>query len=104
MQAATNTVDSPGPAGHFINLVAKDWEGARQAELQQVHSGTTVGEVVSESAKALNLPFQSFYTALFRGRELNHGDTLDEAGVDRDGEIELVPEVSAGTGLSATRS
>ena len=99
----TSIVDSPGPASEFINLVAKDWEGTRRAELADVHRGTTVGEVVTASARELDLPFQNFYQALFRGRELNHGDTLDEAGVDQDGEIELVPEVSAGAGLTSER-
>jgi hypothetical protein len=100
----TTTVDSSNEASEFINLVAKDWEGTRRAHLDEVHRGTTVGEVVSESARALQLPFQNFYQALFRGRELNHGDTLEEAGVVTDGEIELVPEVSAGSGPTAARS
>jgi hypothetical protein len=96
VQTATS-VGSPAAAGEFMNLTAKDWEGTRSAHLTEVHRGTTVGEVVSESARALNLPFQNFYQALFRGRELNHGDTLDEAGLEQEGEIELVPEVSAGS-------
>lgn len=92
----TTTLASPNGVSEFMNLVARDWEGTRSAELADVHRGTTVGEVVAESARLLNLPFQKFYQALFRGRELNHGDTLEEAGLERDGEIELVPEVSAG--------
>jgi phosphoribosylaminoimidazole-succinocarboxamide synthase len=83
-------------AGSFVNITARDWEGARKAHLDDVSSTTTVGEVVVESVRALQLPFQDFYAALYRGRELNHGDTLEEAGLDSDTEIELVPEVSAG--------
>jgi len=101
MQGST-IVSSPSAANDFINLVARDWEGTRSAHLADVHRGTTVGEVVSESARALDLPFQNFYQALLRGRELNHGDTLDEAGVERDAEIELVPEVSAGAAAPTT--
>ena len=44
----------------------------------------------------MQLPFSDFFQAVVRGRELNHGDTLDEAGVLNDDKIELVPGVSAG--------
>ena len=83
------------PAG-FLDLVMRDWEGNRQAVLENVPRDATVGEIVSESAKALELPFKNFFQAVVRGRELNHGDTLDEAGLRNADEIELVPEVSAG--------
>lgn len=89
MSAATETPE-------FVNLVATDWEGARKAHLDGVPRTATVGEVVSESVRALNLPFQDLYSAVFRGRELDSTDTLEEAGVESDDRLELVPEVSAG--------
>jgi phosphoribosylaminoimidazole-succinocarboxamide synthase len=88
-------------AGDFVNITARDWEGARKVHMDDVARSTTVGQVVGESVRALQLPFSDFYQAVFRGRELNHSDTLDEAGLDSDSEIELVPEVSAGSTGSA---
>ncbi len=78
-----------------MNLTARDWEGTRTVHLEDVSRSTTVGEIVGESVRALQLPFQEFYQALSRGRELNHSDTIEEAGLDCDSEIELVLEVSA---------
>jgi hypothetical protein len=81
----------------FLDLKAGDWEGNHEAVLERVPRSLTVGEVVSTSADALQLPFSDFFQAVLRGRELNHSDTLDEAGVLNDDKIELVPGVSAGT-------
>ena len=83
-------------AGDFVSITARDWEGARKVHLDDVARSTTVGQVVGESVRALNLPFSEFYQAVWRGRELNHSDTIEEVGLDSDSEIELVPEVSAG--------
>ncbi len=84
---------------NFVSIIARDWEGARKVHLDNVARTTTVGQVVGESVQALQLPFREFYQAVFRGRELNHSDTLAEAGLDSASEIELVPEVSAGSAL-----
>lgn len=84
-------------AGDFVSITARDWEGTRRVHLDDVARTTTVGQVVGESVRALKLPFRDFYQAVFRGRELNHSDTIEEAGLDRESEIELVPEVSAGS-------
>ena len=83
--------------GELRNLVMRTWEGNRQAVLEVVPSNATVGEIVSDSTQALKLPFQNFFQAVVRGRELNHSDTLEEAGLLDADEIELVPEVSAGS-------
>jgi hypothetical protein len=64
--------------------------------LERVPRNLTVGEVVGASTEALQLPFSDFFQAVLRGRELNHGDTLEEAGIQNDDKIELVPGVSAG--------
>ena len=84
-------------AGDFVSITARDWEGARRVHLDDVARTTTVGQVVGESVKALQLPFSEFYQAVWRGRELNHSDTIEEAGLDGASELELVPEVSAGS-------
>ena len=84
-------------AEDFMSITARDWEGARRVHLNDIARDTTVGHVVGESVRALQLPFRDFYQAVFRGRELNHSDTLGEAGLDSACEIELVPEVSAGS-------
>lgn len=83
-------------SAEFIDLIAGDWEGNQETVLERVPRNLTVGEVVSASAEALQLPFSDFFQAVLRGRELNHSDTLDEAGVESDDKIELVPGVSAG--------
>jgi hypothetical protein len=80
----------------FVDLVLSDWEGGRKAHLEGVPRSATVGEVVAEAVRALGLPIQSFYHALFRGRELPHSETLDEAGLEGESELELSPQVSAG--------
>ena len=84
-------------AGDFVSIRARDWEGARTVHLDDVARESTVGQVVGESVRALRLPFSDFYQAVFRGRELNHSDTIGEAGLENESEIELVPEVSAGS-------
>ena len=83
-------------SAEFIDLKAGEWEGNQEALLERVPRNLTVGEVVSAGADALQLPFSDVCQAVLRGRELNHGDTLDEAGVEHDDKIELVPGVSAG--------
>ena len=84
-------------ANDLVTIHARDWEGARKVHLEDVARTTTVGQLVGESVRALQLPFRDFYQAVFRGRELNHSDTIEEAGLDNESEIELVPEVSAGS-------
>jgi hypothetical protein len=84
--------------GEFVNIRARDFDGTRRVDLEGVPRSATVGEIVAEVARALQLPFEKFYHALFRGRELPHADTLAEAGLraGEEAEIELVAEVSAG--------
>jgi len=83
-------------APDLMNLTFHDWEGARSAHLEAMPRSATVGQAVAEAVRALELPFSSFYKALHDGRELNHGDTLDEIGLETDDDLDLVPEVSAG--------
>ncbi|MCP5040854.1 MAG: hypothetical protein GY944_07470 [bacterium] len=103
MDAAASPTVNGAPSGGFMNLTARDWEGTRQVHLDEVARTATVGELVGQSVQALQLPLRDLYQAVFRGRELNHGDTLEEAGLDSESEIELVPEVSAGAVAQADR-
>jgi hypothetical protein len=89
MQAVETTTD-------LINIAFTDWERTRRAELEGVPRNSTIGEIASEAIRALGLPLRNFYQALFRGRQLNQAETLEELGIHTDDELELVPEVSAG--------
>ena len=80
----------------MLNLICKDWEGAHRAHLDSVPRDTTVGQVVSEAVRALQLPLKTSFQAVFRDRELSHAETLEEAGVTTGDELELMPHVSAG--------
>ena len=84
------------PRGDFVDLQLTDWEGARTAHLDKVPRSSTIGQVVGEAVQQLGLPFGDFFRAVFRGKELDPADTVDEIGLDTDARIELVPEVSAG--------
>ncbi len=85
-------------ASEFVSIRAQDFDGTRRVALDSVPRNATVGEVVQACVGALQLPFEKFYHALFRGRELPHADTLAEVGLrgGEEAELELVPEVSAG--------
>jgi hypothetical protein len=89
MQAASTTPET-------FDLKITNWENTRRAHLDAVPRDATVGEAVNEAVRAMQLPTRSFFQALVRGRQVNHGDTLEELGIDSDDEIQLVPDVSAG--------
>lgn len=81
----------------FINtLTAVDFSGQRRVPLAAVPIQATVGEVVSEMARALELPRDATYHAEYQGIKLNRSDTLQEAGLEDDAEVTLYPEVTAG--------
>ena len=89
MQAVSTTTET-------FDLKVTYWEGTRRAHLDAVPRDATVGEAVSEAVRVMQLPIKSFFQALVKGREVNHGDTLEEIGIESDDEIQLVPDVSAG--------
>jgi hypothetical protein len=55
-----------------------------------------VAELLDEARRVMDLPIDTSYQAVLEGRQLNRMDTLEEAGVDSDVEMEIVPEVHAG--------
>lgn len=93
---STASIQNGRTAGEFIDLRLTDWEGSHTAHLDRVPRSATIGHLVSEAVQQLGLPFGDFFRAVFRGRELDPADTVDEIGIETDAEIELVPEVSAG--------
>ena len=80
----------------FVDLHLSDWEGVRTAHLDKVPRSPTIGQVVTEAVHQLGLPFGDFFKAVFRDKELDPANTIDELGIETDSRIDLVPEVSAG--------
>jgi hypothetical protein len=80
----------------LVDVTFVDWDGSRKAQLEKVPRASTVGQVVNEAVSHLGLPLQHVYQAVFRGKELDPGQTLDELGIEADVEFDLVPIVSAG--------
>jgi hypothetical protein len=79
-----------------INVTFTDWEGVRRVHLDEVTRNATVAELVDEARRVMELPIDTSYQAVLEGRQLNRMDTLEDAGVDSDVEMEIVPEVHAG--------
>lgn len=82
----------------LVNVSFTDWEGTRRAYLEGVPLNATVAEILDEAARTMDLAADTSYRALFDGRNLNRGETLDEIGITSDVEMEIIPEVSAGGG------
>ncbi len=80
----------------LIHLVLTDWNSEKEAHLYDVSRNATIGEVLGETIRAMELPFNSVFQAVFRGRTLNNGETLEELGIETDEKLEVVPQVSAG--------
>jgi hypothetical protein len=53
-------METAGTVGDFMSITARDWEGSRRVHLDDVARSTTVGQVVGESVRALQLPFTDF--------------------------------------------
>ncbi len=73
-----------------------DWEHTRHANLAEVVPDATVAEVLDEARRVMDLPIDTSYQAVLHGRELNHMDTLRDAGIESGMEVEIIPEVHAG--------
>lgn len=80
----------------LMDLAFTDWEGFRRAELEGVPRDATVGELMLEAVRAMGLPLKTYYHTYLRDRQLNQGETLQEAGIESAEELRIVPEVSAG--------
>ncbi len=83
-------------APELIDVTFVDWDGSRKAQLRKVPRTSTVGQITNEAVAHLGLPLRHLYQAVFRGRELDPGQTLEELAIETDIEFDLVPIVSAG--------
>jgi hypothetical protein len=84
-------------APEFLNVSFTDWERTRHVYLEDVTTTATVAELVEAAREAMDLPPDTAYQAVLDGRQLNHMDTIEEAGIAADTEMEIVPEVHAGS-------
>lgn len=88
--------DTTNTPPQLVDVTLVDWEGARKAQLEKVPLTSTVGQIVGEAVSHLGLSAQHAYQAVFGGRELDPGQTLETLGIESDVEFDLVPIVSAG--------
>lgn len=79
-----------------LTLAVVDWNGSNRAELDDVPSDTTVGELVADVKRAMELPSRTPYDLIHDGRKLPRALTLEEAGLTGGEEMTVAPEVSAG--------
>ena len=93
MEATTATAER---LPDMVSFHVTDWEGIRKAHLEDVPRNATLGEVIDQAARIMELDDGSTYHAFIGERALNDGETLEEAGVVWDAEIEIAPEATAG--------
>jgi hypothetical protein len=75
-----------------------DWSGQKMVEINGdgIPPDTTIGEVVAEMIRAMNLPPNTPYAAYYKDRKLNRAETVEAVGLETDAEITISPEVTAG--------
>ena len=77
-----------------------DLSGHKRGAIDGIDGGipldTTVGEIVSDMARALSSPRDTTYHAEYQGRKLNRSETLEEVGLEDESLLTLHPEVTAG--------
>ena len=79
-----------------LNLAVVDWNRSRRAEISEVPSDFTVGELLSEVSEEMRLPRETPYHLIYGGQKLPRTTTLEEAGIEDGEEVVIAPEVSAG--------
>ena len=79
-----------------MTVEVKDWSASRRAEVSDVPTEMTVGELIGEVRDAMSLPRGTPYHLVHDGVKLNRGTTLADAGVRPESELTISPEVSAG--------
>ncbi len=80
----------------LVNVTIHDWERTRRVEMEGVPRNVTFAELVDEARRQMGLSIDTEYQAVRGGMKLNHMQTLEEAGIDGDTDLEIHPEVSAG--------
>ena len=58
----------------LVNLVFTDWRNSTEAHLDGVPRNATIGEVLAEAVRVMQLPFRSAFQAVFRDRQLNNSE------------------------------
>lgn len=79
-----------------LNLAVADWTGSLRADLPEVPSDLTVGELLAEVKEAMQLPTRTPYDLFYGGEKLARGLTLEEVGIADGEEVTVTPEVTAG--------
>jgi hypothetical protein len=83
-------------ASELLDVTVTDWAHSRSAHLDGVPRNASVGELIGEAVRAMELPLEPFYRAVLRGRQLARTEILDDLGIETDAEIEIAPKVQAG--------
>jgi hypothetical protein len=80
------------------SLKGVDWAGQKKVEINGdgIPADTTVGEILAEMVRTMQLPHSTPYAGYYQDRKLNRADTVEEAGLQDEGEILIAPEVTAG--------
>ena len=79
-----------------LSLAVVDWNRSRRAELSEVPTHTTVGELLAEVKEAMHLLRDTTYHLILDGEKLFRSATLEEIGIEDGVEVTIAPEVSAG--------
>ena len=98
-------MEGSGAVATLEKVRGVDWTGQKRITLQGrlQPTDTTVGELAEELRVRLGLEPGS-YGVYFDDVKLNRTDTLFEAGIGEDSEIELSPEAKAGRPAAPGRS
>lgn len=79
-----------------VNVSVLDWTESRRADLEEVPTATTVGELLDSVKEAMALPSGTPYDLIRRDEKLPRGMTLEQVGVEDGEELTVTPLVSAG--------
>lgn len=78
-----------------LTLEISDWSRSQVAEMAEIPSDLTVGELTDEVQDAMSLPRENYHI-LYAGEKLSRSSTLEEIGIESGEELTIAPEVSAG--------
>ena len=79
-----------------LSLAVVDWNHSRRADLSDVPTDTSVGELLSEIREAMHLRRETPYHLIYGREKLPCSATLEEIGIEDGEEVTIAPEVSAG--------
>jgi hypothetical protein len=79
----------------YLNVTFTEWEGSRSVRIQ-LPGDVSVAEAIDEAKHELDLAPNATFQALSGDRQLEALETLLDAGLDADAEVDLVPAVKAG--------